>query len=65
MEKKRKSIMEYVWLVVAIISLGFGVHATIHKGIGESYVFGIMFIFTVLIYFWRRNLRRKEEEALK
>lgn len=54
--------MEHVWLIASVATLGFGIHATIYQGIGKSYIFGILLVFTVLMYFWRRNLRKNDEE---
>ncbi len=62
MAKNKAFIMEHVWLVVTLISIGFGIHATITQGIEKSYVFGILAIFSILIYFWRRNLRKNDED---
>ena len=63
MEKKRKPIlMEYVWLGVALISFGFGVHATINVGFQKSYIFLVLVILAVLMYVWRRHIRKNVEK---
>ena len=61
MAKNKAFIMEHVWLMVTVISIGFGIHATIKEGIGEGYVFGIIALFSIALFFWRRNLRKNED----
>ena len=57
MSKVLKKILEYTWLLIAVLSLGAGVHKTYKMGIGASYGFYIMTFISVFMYMFRRNLR--------
>lgn len=57
MSKLFKKILEYTWLLIAILSLGAGIHKTYKIGLGSSYAFFIMAFISVLMYMFRRNLR--------
>ncbi len=54
--------MEIVWLIVAGVSLGFFVHAMINVGWHKAYVFLIFVGLSLLMYLWRRSLRKSEQE---
>ncbi len=58
---KKISVMEIVWLVVTGLCLGFFVDAMIRYGWAKAYVFLILGGLSLLMYFWRRSLRQKEE----
>jgi len=62
MVKNKAFIMEHVWLMITAISIGFGIHATIKEGIGVGYVFGIIAVFSIMLFFWRRSLRKNEKD---
>ena len=62
MKKNNKIFfMEHVWLLFALVSLGFAVHATINHGFKQSYVFFIMVAVCVLMFLWRRFARKKDD----
>ncbi len=63
--KVKVSLMEIVWLTVAAISLGFFVHALINMGWHKAYVFLIFVLLCLLMYWWRRSLRKSEENENK
>ncbi len=54
--------MEIVWLFVAVVSLGFFVHAMINFGWQKAYVFLIFVGLSLLMYLWRKRLRKTEEQ---
>lgn len=59
MAKKNKTgIMEYVWIAVAVLSLVTGIHKTIKYGFNESYLFFIFAAISILLFFYRRYLRK-------
>lgn len=51
-------ILEVVWLVLAVICLGFAIYATATVGFNQSYMFFILALVAVLMYFIRRHRRR-------
>jgi len=57
-------IVELIWLALSIFSFVTGIYVTFQKGIGESYLFFIIMIISVLMYFYRRFLRLKQEKKM-
>ncbi len=60
--KKRISLMEYVWLGVAAVSLGFFIDAQIRYGWHKARTFLLFVGIALLMYLWRRMIRKSEEE---
>jgi len=59
MNKRTAHILEIFWLIIAILSLGAGIHQTITEGLGESWLFFLITVVGFLMFFLRRNLRKK------
>lgn len=57
-------IVELIWLALSIFSFVTGIYETFQKGIGESYWFFIITAISVLMYFYRKNLRKKRENSI-
>ncbi|MDX9845440.1 MAG: hypothetical protein RBT74_00540 [Tenuifilaceae bacterium] len=51
-------ILEVVWLILAVVCLGFAIYATVTVGIDQSYMFFVLALVAVLMYFIRRHRRR-------
>jgi hypothetical protein len=50
-------VMAYIWLTVAILSMGLGIHKTVVAGFKNSYMFFIVFVLAFTMYFLRKNLK--------
>ena len=59
MNKRVSYILEIFWLVVALLSLIAGIHQTVTMGFRESWLFFIIALVGFLMFFLRRNLRKK------
>ena len=44
-----------MWLIIAVICFAAGVHQTVIKGIGESYLFFVFTFFALLFFLYHRN----------
>jgi len=62
MSKKAAHILEIFWLIIAILSLGAGIHQTYYEGISRSWLFLIITLLALGMYYLRRNLRKKTED---
>ena len=60
--KTKVSLMEIVWLVVAGISLGFFTDAMIRFGWSKARIFLLFVGLSLLMYLWRRALRKSEDD---
>ena len=56
------NILEIFWLIISIMTLATGVHATFTHGLRNSYMFFIMTILAFLLYLARRRLRIKNSK---
>ena len=65
MKKHFAYILQILWLVVSILSLFAGIHKTIQLSFKESYLFFIFTLIALLMYFYRRNLRKTETNIAK
>ncbi|RLD64086.1 MAG: hypothetical protein DRJ01_01900 [Bacteroidetes bacterium] len=65
MKKHFAYILQILWLVVSILSLFAGIHKTIQLSFKESYLFFIFTLIALLMYFYRRNLRKTETNKKK
>ncbi len=62
-KKIKDQFPEMLWLCVAIFGFIEAVHATYYHGFGrETIIFYIMVPVSVLMYFFRRRLRRSKSE---
>jgi len=59
MNKRTNHILEIFWLIVAILSLFAGIHQTVTQGFGESWLFFLITLVGFMMFFLRRNLRKK------
>jgi flagellar biogenesis protein FliO len=51
-------ILEYTWLVLAVVCLGLAIHSTVKFGFGQSYMLFILTFVAVLMYLLRRYRRK-------
>jgi cell division protein FtsW (lipid II flippase) len=58
MLKKFLYVLEITWLIVAIFSFMFAAYRTHYFGIKESYPLYIIFVISVVMYFYRRKIRQ-------
>jgi len=63
MNKKSAHILEIFWLIVAILSLGTGIHQTFHEGISRSWLFLLISLISFGMYSLRRNFRKKKDKS--
>lgn len=54
--------MEFIWALLALISLLLGIYATFTDGITQSYPLFIIALIAVGMYFLRRRMRKKQWE---
>jgi membrane protein implicated in regulation of membrane protease activity len=54
-------ILEQIWLALSLFCLGLGVWATVKVGFSTSYVFFVLAVVALLMYFLRRNRRKRLE----
>ncbi len=59
--KTRMSLMEYVWLAVLVITLIFFGDAMFRFGWQRAKTFLLFAAISLLMYLWRRQLRKSEE----
>jgi hypothetical protein len=59
MNKRTNHILEIFWLIVAILSLIAGIHQTFTEGFGKSWLFFLIAVVGFLMFYLRRNLRKK------
>ena len=56
---KINTILLYVWLGVAIMSLIAGIHQTYYQGIGKSWLFFVITFIATLMFSFRRAMHKK------
>jgi hypothetical protein len=54
-------MLEVVWLVIAVLSLLAGIYNLTRTGPGDSTMFFIIALIAFMMYFYRKNLRRKNQ----
>jgi len=61
MQKKNKFsiILEYAWLILAIVSFALAIHKTILFGFQESLILYAIAIISLGMYFFKKEIRRK------
>jgi len=62
MNKKKLRILELVWLTVAILCVISGIHSTGKSGLSSGMLFFSMALVSFVMYFFRRNMRRKSKD---
>ncbi len=62
MVKKKPVLMEHIWLVISVMCLVFFVYNVIKIGFTESYILLIFSVISILMYLWRKALRKKDEQ---
>ncbi len=62
MAKKKLFLMEHIWLFIAGLTFVFFVYNTVKQGFSESYIMLIFSALSILMFLWRRALRKKDEE---
>jgi hypothetical protein len=55
-----RKILEILWLILAILSLGAAIFKTYSDGFRDSYQFFLIFLLAVLIYAIRKQRRRHQ-----
>ena len=53
--------MEYMWIVVSLIALGFAIHAVVNSDLKNGLTFFGLTILSIIIFIWRRRLRKNQE----
>ncbi len=53
-------MLEIIWLIVSTIALGIGIKVTLNKGIEESYPLFMIFVVSLLMYIFRRFVRKEK-----
>ncbi len=62
MTKKKILLMEYIWLFLTVLLTVMFIYQTFTIGFSQSYLTLILAAASGLMYLWRHNLRKKEEE---
>jgi hypothetical protein len=60
MNKNLTHVLEIVWLSVAILSLLAGIYNWYSHGAGESLMFLVIMLLALMMYVFRRNLRKSK-----
>lgn len=61
MKNKLAKILEYTWLISAILAVGAGVHQTIYDGIEKSWVFFLISVISFAMFLFKRKMRKTLE----
>lgn len=61
MNRKVLFTLEMVWLTIAVISFGAGLYNWYELGFGESIMFFVITLLSLMMYFFRRNLRKSQK----
>jgi hypothetical protein len=59
MNKKVTFILEIFWLIAAILGFVTGIYETTRHGLKESWMFFLITAIGLIMYYMRRNLRKK------
>lgn len=51
-------ILEVIWFITFLLSLGAAIHQTFNEGFGRSILFYIVTLVALAMYFMRRHLRK-------
>jgi hypothetical protein len=61
MNKKTNRILEILWMVVTLLSLGATIHRIINAGLRESALFLLITFIASAMYMVRRGLRKRSQ----
>ena len=61
MKSKAALFLEYLWLLIAVISLSSGIYQWYSNNLKNAGVFLAMVAVSLLMYNFRRHLRNKQE----
>lgn len=62
MAKSKARAMEVLWVIIAIVSLGVGIHKSINHGIANSWLFFLFVVIALLMWFLRKKMRENEDK---
>ncbi len=62
MTKKKILLMEHIWLFLTVLLAVMFIYQTFQTGFSQSYVTLLLTAASALMYLWRHNLRKKEEQ---
>ena len=58
---KKANIMEYFWLVTAIIFLGLGIYASFTKGLKDAGMCYAIVVVSLAMFSMRRSIRKNNQ----
>jgi len=61
MKNKLIFALEIIWLTVSILSLLAGIYQSYRIGLNKSYLFFIIFFIAILMYLFRRQMRKSRK----
>ncbi|MFP4366136.1 MAG: hypothetical protein ACLFQA_03480 [Bacteroidales bacterium] len=61
MNRNLAHILEIVWLTLAILSLLAGIYNWYQPESGDSIMFFVITLLSLMMYFYRRNLRKSKK----
>jgi len=61
MNRKVLFTLEMVWLAIAVISIAAALYNWYELGFGESIMFFVITLLSLMMYFFRRNLRKSQK----
>ena len=61
MHNRLTYILEIVWMSLAIISFPAGLYNWYESGLQESLMFFVITFLAIMMYFYRRNLRKSQK----
>lgn len=59
--KHKRHPMEILWMCFALLCLLAAINVHVHKGIGDAASMYGCTVLAIMMYLWRRSLRKKEE----
>lgn len=57
----KMSGMEFIWLVIALGTAGYGLYETFTQGLGHSYPLFIITAIAAMMHYIRKQMRKQEE----
>lgn len=61
MNRNLAHILEIVWLTLAILGFLAGIYSWYQPGNGDSLMFLVITLLALMMYFYRRNLRKSKK----
>ncbi len=62
MKSKAGLFLEYLWLLISVISLSSGIYQWYNGSLKNASIFFIMVVVSLLMYNFRRHLRNKQDK---